>query len=77
LKNVKFEGSNPLDNSAVTQAIAEAEATLGDKGRVLTRKSGTEPLIRVMVEGEDAAQNDQLADHICDVIRTVSAQSAA
>ncbi len=77
LKNVKFEGSNPLDNSAVTQAIAEAEATLGEKGRVLTRKSGTEPLIRVMVEGEDAAQNDQLADHICDVIRTVSAQSAA
>ncbi|NMV05589.1 phosphoglucosamine mutase, partial [Vibrio parahaemolyticus] len=54
LENVRFSGeSNPLEATAVLNAVAEVEATLGDKGRVLLRKSGTEPLIRVMVEGED------------------------
>ncbi|MGF1699660.1 phosphoglucosamine mutase [Photobacterium makurazakiensis] len=55
LENVRFAGeANPLESDAVLSAQAAAEAKLGDKGRVLLRKSGTEPLIRVMVEGEDA-----------------------
>ncbi|MCV5870212.1 phosphoglucosamine mutase, partial [Escherichia coli] len=55
LENVRFAGeNNPLEAQAVLAAVEEVEAELGDKGRVLLRKSGTEPLIRVMVEGEDA-----------------------
>lgn len=56
LENVRFSGdSNPLESEAVLAAKAAAEAKLGERGRVLLRKSGTEPLIRVMVEGEDGA----------------------
>ncbi|WP_027253072.1 phosphoglucosamine mutase [Photobacterium halotolerans] len=56
LENVRFSGdSNPLESEAVLTAKAAAEAKLGERGRVLLRKSGTEPLIRVMVEGEDGA----------------------
>lgn len=55
LENVRFSGdANPLESEAVLAAQAEVEAKLGDSGRVLLRKSGTEPLIRVMVEGKDA-----------------------
>ncbi len=54
LKNVRFSaGQAPLDEAAVQQAIAEAEARLVGSGRLLIRKSGTEPLIRVMAECED------------------------
>ena len=47
-------GGQPLDAKAVKQAIAEGEDRLGSTGRLLVRTSGTEPLIRVMAEGEDA-----------------------
>jgi len=53
LKNVRYSGEPPLGTEAVKAAIAEGEARLADSGRVLIRKSGTEPLIRVMAEGED------------------------
>ncbi|MDO6704753.1 phosphoglucosamine mutase [Photobacterium sp. 1_MG-2023] len=56
LENVRFAGdANPLESEAVLAAQQAAEAQLGERGRVLLRKSGTEPLIRVMVEGEDEA----------------------
>ncbi len=56
LENVKFSGdNNPLEAESVKQSVLAAEEKLGQKGRVLLRKSGTEPLIRVMVEGEDEA----------------------
>ena len=56
LKSVRFAGpSQPLDNPQVQQAIASGEAALNGKGRLLIRKSGTEPVIRVMGEGEDEA----------------------
>jgi phosphoglucosamine mutase len=55
LENVRFSGdTNPLEAEAVIASVKEVEAKLGAKGRVLLRKSGTEPLLRVMVEGEDA-----------------------
>ncbi|PSU31873.1 phosphoglucosamine mutase [Photobacterium lutimaris] len=70
LENVRFEGdSNPLESGAVVAATAAVEAKLGDKGRVLLRKSGTEPLIRVMVEGEDAALVKESALLIADAVK--------
>ncbi|MGF1738157.1 phosphoglucosamine mutase [Photobacterium satsumensis] len=70
LENVRFEGdSNPLESDAVLAATAAVEAKLGDKGRVLLRKSGTEPLIRVMVEGEDAALVKESALLIADAVK--------
>jgi len=72
LINVKFKGdSDPLRNVAVLQAVADAEVQLGERGRVLLRKSGTEPLIRVMVEGEDDQEVSALAQAISDVVTRV------
>lgn len=69
LKNVRLTaGFNALTDEKVKKAIAEAEKTLGDKGRVLLRNSGTEPLVRVMVEGEDGQLVNQLATKIANVI---------
>lgn len=70
LENVRFSGgSNPLEAQAVIDATTEVEQTLGSKGRVLLRKSGTEPLIRVMVEGEDADLVKASAVKIADAVR--------
>lgn len=64
LKNVRFSGGAPLDDVEVQKTIAHAEAMLAGTGRVLIRKSGTEPLIRVMAEGEDAQQVEAAVDSI-------------
>ncbi|MCE0504918.1 MULTISPECIES: phosphoglucosamine mutase [unclassified Roseivivax] len=65
LKNVRYApGATPLERAAVKSAIESAEATLGGKGRLLIRKSGTEPLIRVMAECEDEALLTQVVDGI-------------
>ncbi len=70
LENVRFSGdSNPLEAEAVKASVAEVEADLGEKGRVLLRKSGTEPLIRVMVEGEDAELVQTSALKIADAVK--------
>ena len=53
LRNVTFNGGHPLEDDGVKKSIAEAEEQLSGTGRLLIRKSGTEPLIRVMAEGED------------------------
>ena len=53
LKNVRFAGGQPLETQQVKAAIAEAEARLKDTGRIVVRASGTEPLIRIMAEGDD------------------------
>ena len=55
LQNVRFTGGKPLDDTKVKAAIAEGEASLAGQGRLLVRPSGTEKLIRVMAEGDDAA----------------------
>lgn len=65
LKNVRFSGGRPLDDSKVKAVIADAEAELANKGRLVIRPSGTEPLIRVMAEGDDARQVEQVVDRIC------------
>ena len=65
LKNVRFAvGAEPLSAAPVRLAIAEAEARLGDRGRLLIRKSGTEPLVRVMAEAEDEALMREVVDGI-------------
>ena len=66
LKNVRFRGpSRPLEDAAVQAVIADAEARLNGAGRLVIRKSGTEPLIRVMAEGDDPALIAMLVDEIC------------
>mgnify|MGYP002129121587 CR=1 FL=1 len=72
LKNVRYEGASPLDAPTVKQAIADAEATLAGRGRLVIRASGTEPLIRVMAEGDDAAEVEQVVDTICAAVREAS-----
>jgi len=69
LKNVRFEGGVPLEKASVKDAIAAGEARLNGTGRLLIRKSGTEPLIRVMAEGEDLALVEDVVDSICDAVR--------
>ncbi len=65
LKNVRFAGGAPLDDASVKAVIAAGEARLNGHGRLLIRKSGTEPLIRVMAEGEDIAEVTEVVDEIC------------
>ena len=72
LKNVRFNGGAPLEDARVLDAIQRSERTLGSAGRILVRKSGTEPLLRVMAEGEDAALVGQVVDNIIDTIQQVS-----
>ncbi|MGN3974126.1 phosphoglucosamine mutase [Tsuneonella sp. SYSU-LHT278] len=69
LKNVRYAGGRPLDDARVKAAIADAEAELSGKGRLVIRASGTEPLIRVMAEGDDAGQVERVVDTICDVVK--------
>ncbi len=64
LKNVRFSGDNPLELQPVKTAIAAGEARLADTGRVLIRKSGTEPLVRVMAEGQDKTLVESVVDDI-------------
>jgi len=70
LVNVRFSGnSDPLLAESVLQAVKDVELELADRGRVLLRKSGTEPLIRVMVEGEDETHVLALANKIADAVK--------
>ncbi|WP_392561608.1 phosphoglucosamine mutase [Orbus sturtevantii] len=70
LVNVNFAGKNdPLNHPEVINTIKEVEALLNYKGRVLIRKSGTEPLIRVMVEGQDGELVTKYAQRIADVVK--------
>ncbi|HMT13253.1 MAG TPA: phosphoglucosamine mutase [Aestuariivirga sp.] len=73
LKNVKFKSGKPLDDKQVQQAIADAEAMLGNRGRLVIRPSGTEPVIRVMAEGDDAPLVNRVVDDLCGVIAKAAA----
>ena len=73
LKNVRYSaGSDPLSAESVKKAIADAEGLLVGKGRLLIRKSGTEPLVRVMAECEDAALLEQVVDGIVAEVQTAA-----
>jgi phosphoglucosamine mutase len=69
LKNVRFESGQPLEAASVKAAVADGEARLVGTGRLLIRKSGTEPLIRVMAEGEDETLVTQVVDSICEAVK--------
>ncbi len=74
LKNVRYEaGQAPLAARTVKQAIAEAEAALSGRGRLLIRKSGTEPLIRVMAECEDGALLTRTVEHVVAAVKAAVA----
>jgi phosphoglucosamine mutase len=73
LKNVKFKSGKPLDDSQVKTAIADATSRLGKAGRLVIRTSGTEPLIRVMAEGDDARLVNAIVDELCGVISKAAA----
>ncbi|MEQ1510819.1 MAG: phosphoglucosamine mutase [Sphingopyxis sp.] len=69
LKNVRYaKGQRPLEAEAVMAAIARGEAALAGNGRLVIRASGTEPLIRVMAEGDDAAQVTAVVNNICEIV---------
>ena len=68
LKNVRYGEGKPLETKAVKDAIADATSKLGSSGRLVIRPSGTEPLIRVMAEGDDAGLVKKVVDEICTVI---------
>lgn len=68
LKNVHYTGASPLEKPEVKRTIDEAKAMLGGSGRLFIRASGTEPLIRVMAEGEDSARVRQVVDAVCGAI---------
>ena len=72
LKNVKYSGRSPLDSDRVKAAIKAAEQELGSDGRVLVRASGTEPLIRVMAEGDNESIVDRVTDDILNAIKTAA-----
>ena len=72
LKNVRFNGGKPLDAEPVKAAIADAEQRLVGTGRLVIRPSGTEPLIRVMAEGEDMGLVEQCVDSICDAVKAAA-----
>ena len=72
LKNLRFGGGKPLEVASVQAAIAEGEARLGRSGRLVIRPSGTEPLIRVMAEGDDHALVEAVVDDIIGALKEVA-----
>lgn len=68
LKNVRYSSGKPLENDKVKAAIEDARLDLGNSGRLVIRPSGTEPLIRVMAEGDDLRQVEKVVDGLIDVI---------
>jgi phosphoglucosamine mutase len=73
LRNVRFAGGRPLENAGVKAVIAEAEAQLSGKGRLVIRPSGTEPVIRVMAEGDDAGEVEAVVAAICAAVAEAAA----
>jgi phosphoglucosamine mutase len=73
LKNVRYQSGKPLENAAVRTAIASAEQKLGRGGRLLVRPSGTEPVIRVMGEGDDKLLVEAAVDDVIEALTQVAA----
>jgi phosphoglucosamine mutase len=73
MENVRFSGGRPLETETVKSAIANAQDKLNGSGRVLVRASGTEPLIRIMAEGDDEKLISQLVRDIAGAVKTAAA----
>jgi len=73
LKNVRYRNGKPLENASVRSAIASAESRLGGHGRLLVRPSGTEPVIRVMGEGDDKALVEAVVNDVIGALTEVAA----
>lgn len=69
LRNVRFSGGKPLEDARVKAVIADAERELIGRGRLVIRPSGTEPVIRIMAEGDDADQVEAVVSRICDAVK--------
>ena len=72
LRNVRFAGGKPLDAEPVQAVIASAEEELKGRGRLVIRPSGTEPVIRVMAEGDDPKQVEAVVARICDAVQAAA-----
>ncbi|TAL77406.1 MAG: phosphoglucosamine mutase [Beijerinckiaceae bacterium] len=73
LKNVRFKARAPLDEEHVSKVIDDCRRKLGNTGRLLIRLSGTEPVIRVMGEGDDHDLVEQIVDDVCEALRSAAA----
>jgi phosphoglucosamine mutase len=72
LQNVRYSGGRPLDHDSVKKAIAAGQIKLGESGRLVIRPSGTEPVIRVMGEGDDLDQVTAVVGDICEAVRVAA-----
>ncbi len=73
LRNVRFKSGRPLEDERVVSAIRAARERLGQRGRLVIRPSGTEPVIRVMAESEDSALVDSLVSEVCEAVALAAA----
>jgi phosphoglucosamine mutase len=73
LKNVRFAKGQPLDDQRVIKVIGESKGRLGKTGRLVIRPSGTEPVIRVMAEGDDAKLIGKVVNDIVDALKGAAA----
>jgi phosphoglucosamine mutase len=73
MRSVRFGDGRPLESAAVQRTIASGESRLGTGGRLVIRKSGTEPVVRIMAEGEDEQLIAAVIDEICETILAASA----
>jgi len=73
INSVRFGNGDPLESPAVKRVIGDGKDRLGSEGRLVVRKSGTEPVIRVMAEGEDEELVAEVVDEICEAIRAAAA----
>jgi phosphoglucosamine mutase len=77
MRSVRFGDGRPLESTAVLRTIASGESRLGTAGRLVIRKSGTEPVIRIMAEGEDEDLVAVVIDEVCEAILKASPAQAA
>ena len=73
LQNVRYSNGQPLDNEAVQKAIDAGKKRLGDEGHLIIRPSGTEPVIRVMAQGDDQGLIDTIVGDIVEAVRKAAA----
>jgi phosphoglucosamine mutase len=73
LRNVRYSSGHPLEDTRVVKAIEGAKAKLGENGRLVIRPSGTEPVIRVMAEGDDEKVVSSIVGDICDAVKSAAA----